>query len=392
MSKKVVNLGKVKGRTLDLKVDNKILKKKYDDEIEWQELGKVGGIDTVDTVNDLPADAEKDDIAFVKEAAFVETVEYQEEAPIVLQGGEQILNIELRQEPLYLSEINFEEHFPEFSEFQGENGYMAELGIYGINGETSIMAVSYPASFMIGFLGIEQPVDMYQIMHYGNDDSMLQYHKLRGMSIKDYMMGMVEIPATEEQMQILFGEHYNDKTEDNPSYEWIKVTVTEEPLNENSVFLNDANAYITLEFDAIIDLKGLSMFEGYGFSSMKMGEEGPEEDFSIEGNLYDIEEYEKEEQDIMLKFGNVLINTIYSGGLQDISYDVYTQKGFHKFDEGWKSLEENMNIPKVVNTYSDLPKSFIENGLMAVANEEKITPEPTNEISMGITGLFEIKG
>jgi hypothetical protein len=253
------------------------------------------------------------------------------------------------------------------------------------------MAVSYPASFTASFLGIEQPVDMYQIMYYGNDDSMMQYHKLRGMSIKDYMMGMVEIPATEEQMQILFGEHYNDKTEDNPSYEWIKVSVTGEPLNENSVFLNDANAYITLEFDAIIDLKGLSVFEGYGFSSMKMGEEGPEEDFSIEGDLYDIEEYEKEEQDIMLKFGNVLINTLYSGGLQDISYDVYTQKGFHKFNEGWKSLEEEMNIPKVVDTYSDLPKSFIENGFMAVTNEEKKLPEPTNEISAGAQGLIAVK-
>lgn len=254
------------------------------------------------------------------------------------------------------------------------------------------MAISYPASFMVSFLGIEQPVDMYQIMHYGNDDSMLQYHRLRGMSIKDYMMSMVEIPATEEQMQILFGEHYNDKTEDNPSYEWIKVSVTGEPLNENSVFLDDANAYVTLEFDATVNLKGLSMFEGYGFASMKMGEEGPpEEDLSIEGNLYDIEEYEKEEQDIMLKFGNVLINTLYSGGLQDISYDVYTQKGFHKFDESWKSLEEDMNIPKVVDTYSDLPKSFIENGLMAVANEERKLPEPKNNISISDQGLIAIK-
>jgi hypothetical protein len=122
MSKKVVNLGKVKGRTLDLKVDNKVLKKKYDDEIEWQELGKVGGIDTVDTVNDLPTDAEKDDIAFVKEVAFVETVEYQEEKPIVLKGGQQILNIELRQEPLYLSEINLNEVLPELKDAEG---YMA---------------------------------------------------------------------------------------------------------------------------------------------------------------------------------------------------------------------------------------------------------------------------
>jgi hypothetical protein len=122
MSKKVVNLGKVKGRTLDLKVDNKVLKKKYDDEIEWQELGKVCGIDTVDTVNDLPTDAEKDDIAFVKEVAFVETVEYQEEKPIVLKGGQQILNIELRQEPLYLSEINLNEVLPELKDAEG---YMA---------------------------------------------------------------------------------------------------------------------------------------------------------------------------------------------------------------------------------------------------------------------------
>lgn len=41
MSTKVINLGKVKGRTLDLKVEDNIIKKKYDDEAEWQELVEV---------------------------------------------------------------------------------------------------------------------------------------------------------------------------------------------------------------------------------------------------------------------------------------------------------------------------------------------------------------
>lgn len=77
MSKKVINLGKVKGRTLDLKVEDKIIKKKYDDETEWQplvDLGEAGSsIDTVSGYSELPTDAKENDVAIVEKEEYLRT-------------------------------------------------------------------------------------------------------------------------------------------------------------------------------------------------------------------------------------------------------------------------------------------------------------------------------
>jgi putative GTP pyrophosphokinase len=117
MSKKVINLGKVKGRTLDLKVEDNIIKKKYDDEAEWEDLVEVpdAGVSVVDTVNDLPTDAKEDSVAFVKNEAFVERVEQTEEISLDIKGGDQILDIELKQDAVYLSDADFTEKYPELA-------------------------------------------------------------------------------------------------------------------------------------------------------------------------------------------------------------------------------------------------------------------------------------
>lgn len=351
-----------------------------------------GGIDTVNTVNDLPADAEQDDIAFVKEAAFVETVEYQEEVPIVLTGGEQIFNVEFKQDAKFIHETNIGELCPEVN--NKENIISYECGMATPNGECIVSCVYYPPSLVSGFIGVEQSIDAYMVMQYNDDDSMTQYYKFRGMSAKDFITNMLDFPGTEEQIQVLLGEHYADKSEDNPSYNWIKVIMSGESLNDNSVFLEDAGAYFTLEYDTTVDIKGLLLFDSYGFGVMKILEDGETEDlFSISGSIaYPEDNDEEDDFNEILKYGNAIANIFLSGGIREASYDIYKQKGFHIYEDGkWTSLEEKMNIPKIVKTYSELPKSFIENGLMVVANEEKKLPEPTSEISSGAQGLIAIK-
>lgn len=380
MSKKIVNLGKVKGRTLDLKVDNKVLKKKYDDEIEWQELGKVGGIDTVDTVNDLPVDAEKDDIAFVKEAAFVETVEYQEEVPIIIRDSEQTFNIELKQDPLYLLDIDLKEKHPELI---GEYSAMMVTYLlespYGYDGEIEVQCNHFTSSVMSAEFGVNHNLDFYMFNTFNPDESMTRWIKLRGMSIKDYLTMVVGIEIDDEQLQILLGEHYADNTTDNPSYGWIKFNGTSEPLNENSIAIE--GIYATIEFDAIADFKLTGAFTGIDIITT---DTDGDTDFYFEFNSKDLEDYEPEELTSAFGYANTFVNLLFSGGTKDASYDVYSKKGFHKFDEEWKSLEEEMNIPKVVEKHSDLPKSFIENGIMVVANEEEKPPEPTTKLETSV--------
>lgn len=183
MSKKIVNLGKVKGRTLDIKVDNKVLKKKYDDEIEWQELGKVGGIDTVDTVNDLPADAEKDDIAFVKTEELIETVNSFEKVKVKVTGmADDTINLEIDPDAIFISDAWLEEKYPEFA----GNSIWFGAEMETLSGELELQIRHQTPSSVYQQLGLNQGIDFYQINQYGGD-SMAMWIKLRGMSIKDFL-------------------------------------------------------------------------------------------------------------------------------------------------------------------------------------------------------------
>ena len=375
MSKKIVNLGKVKGRTLDLKVDNKVLKKKYDDEAEWQELGKVGGIDTVDTVNDLSADAEKDDIAFDKEEAFVERVEYQEEVPIIIRDSEQTFNIELKQDPTYLLDIDLKEKHPELTD-----EYAAMIIMFDFKpsySDRDIREIQYfhiSSSAVSAMFNVNHSINIYDFTTFNPDESMTRWIKLRGMSIKDYLTMIVGIEIDDEQLQILLGEYYADNTTDNPSYGWIKFNGTSEPLNENSIAIE--GIYATIEFDAIADFKLTGAFTGI---DIRTTDTDGDDIFYFEFDSQDSEDYEPEKITTAFGYANTFVNLLFSGGTKDTSYDVYSKKGFHKFDGMWKNLEEEMNIPKVVEKHSDLPKSFIENGIMVVANEE-IVEQPTTKL------------
>ena len=77
MSKKIINLGKVKARTQELRLNDTVIEHKYDDETEWQplvDLGEAGSsIDTVSGYSELPTDARENDVAIVEEAEYVRT-------------------------------------------------------------------------------------------------------------------------------------------------------------------------------------------------------------------------------------------------------------------------------------------------------------------------------
>lgn len=76
----------------------------------------------------------------------------------------------------------------------------------------------------------------------------------------------------------------------------------------------------------------------------------------------------------------MFLKGLFNLGFKDNSYDKYSNKGFHRFKSSWNVLEEKMNLPIAVNTYKDLPKSFITNGISAVLNTIRETDPPLTDI------------
>jgi hypothetical protein len=338
------------------------------------------GITVVDTANDLPTDAKQDDIVFVENEAFVKRVEQTEEVPIVIQAqeGEQASNFELRQDAIYLSDINLTEKHPELADKNAS--ISVSYSLENSENEIDVQYVYFPASMMSAEFGVNHSLDFYTFATFNLDESMTQWIKLRGMSVKDYFTMLMEFSGTEEELQTLFGEHYTDESIDNPSYGWIKLYATAEPINENSIEID--GMYATVEFDAVADFKTTCVLDGFMIETY---DSNGEQDIYIDTGFVDPEDYESEELITALGYANTFVNLLFNGGVKDNSYDVYSKKGFYIYKDGkWTSLEEDMNIPKVVDTYSDLPKSFIENGLMVVANDEEILPEPTTKLDSSI--------
>ena len=385
MSKKVVNLGKVKGRTLDLKVEDNIIKKKYDDEAEWEDLVEVpdAGVSVVDTVNDLPTDAKEDSVAFVKNEVFIETIEHQEEIPIVSEGGEHILNFELKQDMIQFSGDNLKDIHPELSDENTSINLACEI-------ETSDDSIDieyyhYPPAAANEWLGVNHSIDFCMFETYEADGSFVRWINLKGMSAKDFVVEVMGLPLPDAYLQILCGERYGDETADNPSYGWVKQYETSYPLNENSLPVN--GIYATIVYDAVVDCKLTGLLD---YFYIKTYDANGEEDIYLSVNLEDPYKVTQEEVATALSYANTFTNFLFRGGIKHTSQDIYGQKGFHIYEnEKWKSLEEKMNIPKVVEKHSDLPKSFIENGIMVVANEE-IVEQPTTKLEASVPVSIKI--
>lgn len=142
-----------------------------------------GGIDTVDTVNDLPADAEKDDIAFVKTEELIETVNSFEKVKVKVTGmADDTINLEIDPDAIFISDVWLEEKYPEFA----GNSIWFGAEMETLSGELELQIRHQTPSSVYQQLGLNQGIDFYQINQYGGD-SMAVWIKLRGMSIKDFL-------------------------------------------------------------------------------------------------------------------------------------------------------------------------------------------------------------
>jgi hypothetical protein len=201
---------------------------------------------------------------------------------------------------------------------------------------------------------------------------------MRGISAKDFTLHIAELTLPDALMQTFLGDYYADETADAPSYEWIKIQVTTEPINENSICTGVQ--YVTAEFNAIADFKCPCMLDScYIDAHDESGNQVVDYHF-----YYDNEKNSSSEQATGIEYATTFLNLLFYGGTNDTSYDIYSKKGFHKFDEEWKSLEDETRIPRIVNKHSDLPSLFIENGIMAVANEEIIVGQSTTKLESNV--------
>ena len=376
MSKKVINLGKVKGRTLDLKVEDKIIKKKYDDETEWQplvDLGEAGSsIDTVSGYSELPTDAKENDVAIVEKEEYLRT----ENKTVVLP-----IEVKLNTEDQYIPNIysiNFRDSFNSIVDNEEIKNLGSALNIMLETETRSIMYADIGADAAPMMAGVDHPAQVVAVMNSEEDMSFY----VSGISIRDFLQLMMELELEEEQWAILLGSHANDSSADSPSYGWINLVTSNEPINENSLEFD--GFYGTLLFDS----EAPKITDILGYASVNIinpSGEGIEASTSLYSTYESGSDVDPEEQAFVLKFVNLALNNIAHGGMFEQNKDIYNPKGLFQNDNGeWVSLEEKMNTPRFVDTYADLPKTSIENGIMAVAKESvyRSEPELTTKLEM----------
>lgn len=343
-------------------------------ELEW--LNSVG-IDVVNTFNDLSKNAKKDDIAFVEEPAIVEKVENEPTImaldfvhpnvaePIVLNTNDQIR---------MLSELDWGENYPHLT---GEDkSYYMTIGLQGDDGDQyELGAMSYSAEMAKDEYDLSHPVELYEL----HTDKNFELIKLKGVTIKEYIQDklLIDNILTKEQMEILFGEHYNDISSPDLSYSWMKWSTTSEPLNETSV--SRGQEYYTLEYDIDVNLSTKAYVTAVGYAVIEGTSENP-----LLNNFYeDFSTLSSNELIEACNYINFFLSGIFNSGIKEISYDKYGNIGFQYFkDNKWDSLESKMNLTKVVKQYKDLPKTFITNGIAAVSQYSKVATRPFTTIGL----------
>ena len=343
-------------------------------ELEW--LNTVG-VDVVNTFNDLSKNAKKDDIAFVEEPAIVEKVENEPTImalnfvhpnvaePIVLNTNDQTR---------MLSELDWGENYPHLT---GEDkSYYMTIGLQGDDGDQyELGAISYSAEMAKDEYGLSHPVELYEL----HTDKNFELIKLKGVTIKEYIQDrlLIDNILTKEQMEILFGEHYNDISSPDLSYSWMKWSTTSEPLNETSVL--EGQEYYTLEYDIDVNLSTKAYVTAVGYAVIEGTSENP-----LLNNFYeDFSTLSSNELIEACNYINFFLSGIFNSGIKEISYDKYGNIGFQYFkDNKWDSLESKMNLTKVVKQYKDLPKTFITNGIAAVSQYSKVATRPFTTIGL----------
>ena len=370
--KKIVNLGKVRARTKELRLNGTVIEHKYDDEQNWQplvDLSEAGSsIDTVSAHSELPSDARENDVAIVEEEEYLRTENKTVVLPIEVK-----LNAEDQEMPNIYS-VNFKDKFGTLL----DNEELKNMGAYQIITSLEfeykyIQYIDVSPELASAMIGVNHPVII--VMQSESDSENMNLY-LEGVSARDFAILQMGLELEEEQWATLLGEHANDSSADNPSYGWIQLLTSNEPINENSVDVYGAGIYATVIFNAEAP-KFNDMLGWIDIGILDANGEAITSASASTYSYYDSSDYDPEETAFAIKYANLALNNIAHGGMFEQNKDIYNPKGLFQNDNGeWVSLEEKMNTPRFVDTYADLPKTSIENGIMAVAHESVYRSEP----------------
>ena len=387
MSKKIINLGKVKAKTKEMRLNGKVIEHKYDDETEWKELvdlKKVGSsIETVSGYSELPINANENDVAIVEKEEYVRTDSETVIEPVKIKAPVEGNDYNNFVHAVFKDDFGFLLDKEEL-QASGAKTLEAKFSFYD-NADTSIQINELSAEAASIHGGVNHPVGAVVI---STDDYNTSYIKIRGLSVKDFTIMMMGLELPDDMFAVFLGDYANDISADNPTYNWAKFIQTTEPVNEHSIDMG--GIYGTVIFD--IDMDWV-LDAPIGSVSLRLTDETYEDTILDEhfglGVYNKWVEYSTETQSIILANSNLIINHIAYGKETTKSTDIYNPKGLFQNDNGeWGSLEEKMNTPRFVDTYADLPKTSIENGIMAVTTESSITVEPdttTTSIKVGNT-------
>ena len=355
-------------KTQELRLNGKVIEKKYNDETQWEklvDLDEVGSsIETVSGYSELPTDASENDVAIVEEEEYLRTENKTIVLPIEVK-----LPTEDQEIPNIYS-INFKDKFGTLLDNEELKSMGAAQLMTSLEFEYKyIQYIDVSPELVSAMIGINHPVIM--VMQSESDSENINLY-LEGLSARDFAIMQMGLELEEEQWDTLLGEHANDSSADNPSYGWIQLLTSNEPINENSIDLYGDGIYVTVIFNA----EAPKFNDMLGYISVQTLDANGETIMTASASMYGYyeshDDYDPEETAFAIKYANLTLNNIAHGGIIEQNNDIYNPKGLFQNDNGeWVSLEEKMNTPRFVDTYADLPKTSIENGIMAVAKESK---------------------
>jgi hypothetical protein len=360
-----------------------LLKAKLDKLLE-EGIGGGGGsggtsIQRVSTYSDLPTVAKEGDIAIVSNEEYLETKSEEVFVPINLDTLPSY-KITMKKDVSKLSLANLG--------LEGsEDDVMAQAMLLDLNYGIMIMHVG--KNIVPLLTGDESATNdlfacMLQIPDASESDPM--YINLSGAPIMFMLSSFLGLELEEEQWRTLLGDHFDDTMADNPSYGWVKIIPSSEPINDNSLDLG--GQYITVDFDYevdisytstlisgeiyIVDSEENSLFEGY---------------LELESDL----EYVAAPDEFSMKLAlSTVLNSIGCSNIYTEEFDVYRPKGLYRYDTEWRHIESDSNLPIAVNTYADLPESSIPNGVAFVLESSYNLEYSTETSSIISPGSFYI--
>lgn len=330
-----------------------------------------GGINTVEVYSKLPTDANENDVAIVETEEYVRTESETVVEPVKINAPVEGNDYNNFVHAVFKNDFGF---LLENEELKASGAKTFEATfLFDDNANTSIQINELSAEAASIFGGVDHAIGAVVIT---TDDYSTSYIKIMGLSVKDFAINMMGLELPDEIWPIFLGPYANDNSADSPVYNWAKFIQTAEPVNENSIDMG--GMYGTVLYDYDMDLVLDAPIESV---SLRLTDETYEntildEQFDI-GRYSDWINYDTDTQNAILMYSSLIINHIAYDKEVEKSIDIYNHKGLFQYDNGkWASLEEKMNTPRFVDTYADLPKTSIENGIMAVAKESSITIAP----------------